>query len=978
MKLGTKTMLILGVMMVSLVLALYLVSTRVVEKGFAQLEDQYARQNVTRVLRAIDDRSHFLGNSAEDWAFWDDAYRFVQDKNEAFLKSNVNAETLKSLKIEFLLIADPAGKLAAGAAYNLEDAKEIPIPASLLQLTQPGSLLHCSEPEDKRNGLVLVDGKPMIVAVRPILTSQNKGPVRGTVILGYYLDEPRLREISEALQFQLSAFQVDSLPADPRLAAAARQLQLADGNQSEIQIPDAKTLDGYGLVRDLDAKPALLVKIELPRDIFIQGLQTSSLFTGMLIVVGACFSIAIVIILRWQIIARLELLSRDIGHIATTEDFSRRVSLQGSDELATVAADINRLLATVVESRQALVESEVRFRQITENVVDCIWEIDANGLYTYVSPAIEKILGYKPEELIGKMHFYDLFAPQDKERLRQMILAAMAKGERFQNLVNANLHKNGQEVVLETNAVPVLGRDGTVLGYRGSDRDVTERQQAEVELRQHREHLEQLVQQRTAELIEAKDQAQAANHAKSVFLANMSHELRTPLNAVLGFSQVMSREPAISGKQKANLAVILRSGEHLLALINDILDITKIEAGRVELEPRDFDLIELIGEIADMMRGRAEAKGLHLAIELAPDLPRFICADPGKFRQILINLLGNSIKFTKTGEVRIRLATISTPPDLLLVVEVQDTGIGIAKADQQRLFVAFEQVGDDRAFHQGTGLGLAISRQYVQLMGGTISVTSDSGKGSCFRFSIPIKLVNANEVRNAGVSRNVVGIETPVDNLRILIVDDNADNRLLFRSFLDSFGFQLREAVDGQEGVKAFLKWRPHLIFMDRRMPVLDGLEAVRQIRQLPGGQAVIIIAVTAHALSEERKVMVAAGCNDFLAKPFHGDQLFAILEKQLHLRLIYTDKAANAISEENQREILTSSLQALEPAVLQELFRMVTEGQLDELSQWVGNRNGLSQDACDIMLEYLESCRFDELLEILGSLVNPQGPASD
>jgi PAS domain S-box-containing protein len=975
MKLSTKTMLILVGMMVALILALHLVSTRIVHKGFAQLEDHHARQNVTRALRAIEECGRTLGNSATDWATWDDAYKFVDDRNEAFLKSNINAEALKSLQIEFLLIVDAKGTLAAGAGYNLEDAKELPIPAGLLRLAAPGSTLDCSTAENGKNGLVLIAGKPMIVAARPILTSQKQGPSHGTVILGYYLDKERLGGLSDALQLPIFVFGTDEVAAASPQAAIVRRL--AEGGSCEISIANAKTLNGYGLIRDLNDLPALLVEVGLPRDIFSQGLKTSLLFTGMLILVGVCFSIAMVLILRWQIIARLELLSRKIGHIAITEDFAQRIHLRGSDELAAVANDINRLLATVVESRQALVTSEERFRQIAENVVDCIWETDIDGLYTYVSPAIAKILGYQPKELIGQLHFYDLFVEEERDSLRLAARQAINDDGRVHNMINNNLHQDGHLVVLETSVVPVLDPMGNRLGYRGISRDITERQQAQAELHEHREHLAKLVELRTAELVDARNQAEAANRAKSAFLSNMSHELRTPLNAVLGFAQVMSRDPVVFGKQKANLAVILRSGEHLLALINDILDITKIEAGRIELELREFDLIETIGEVVDMMRDRAESKGLQLVAELPSGLPRFIRADSGKFRQILINLVGNAIKFTKTGEVRITVSVVEAL-EPSLAVEVRDTGIGIAESDRQRLFIPFEQVGDNKTFQQGTGLGLAICRQYVQLMKGEISVASAPGQGSCFRFTIPLKVADAGTEPGPQPAHRVVGIKTPVDKLRILIVDDNSDNRHLFRSFLEIFGFHLREAVDGHDGIMAFLDWQPHLVFMDRRMPVLDGLEAVRQIRQLPGGEHVIIVAVTAHALAEERRIMLAAGCDDFLAKPFQENQLFAILKKHLHLDLIYVDEMAAPMSEENRKRLLAASLGSLEPAVLRNVLRLAIEGQLDDLVDWATRETRLSAEAREIMLELLESCRFEVLQEILKALVDASQPSGE
>jgi CheY-like chemotaxis protein len=315
----------------------------------------------------------------------------------------------------------------------------------------------------------------------------------------------------------------------------------------------------------------------------------------------------------------------------------------------------------------------------------------------------------------------------------------------------------------------------------------------------------------------------------------------------------------------------------------------------------------------------------------------------------------------------------TSPSGCRLSVEVADTGIGIARADLQRLFLPFEQVGE-KVFNQGTGLGLAISRQYVQLLGGTITVASEPGKGSTFRFVIPVEVAESGEAGMAGgPARRIIGFEGQVDDLRMLIVDDNIDNRHLFRSILGGFGFQLRDAADGQDGVRCFQEWRPHLIFMDRRMPGLDGLAAVRQIRQLPDGRDVVIIAVTAHAFTEERQEMLDSGCNDFLAKPFREDTLLGLIEKHLHLRVVHA-AAAVPVSEADQRRILAAALGAVPMPVRKHLLRLVLEGQRDDLAEWAAGKEGLDGQARQIMAELMDTCRLDILLEILEPLIKPQG----
>ncbi len=432
-----------------------------------------------------------------------------------------------------------------------------------------------------------------------------------------------------------------------------------------------------------------------------------------------------------------------------------------------------------------------------------------------------------------------------------------------------------------------------------------------------------------ADLAEAKARAEASNRAKSTFLANMSHELRTPLNAVLGFSRLLKNDPAATPQQRETLDVIVRSGEHLLNLINNVLDMAKIESGQVGLKESEVDLHQLLHEMQSLMGAGAVEKSLRFALEFDPDLPRFVAVDAGKLRQVLLNLLGNAIKYTDSGGVKLRatLASIHGTEKARVRFDVEDSGHGISSEDCERIFSPFVQLGDQTPAQAGTGLGLAICKQYVELMGGRIGVSSNPGKGSVFYFEIPVAILPSVAERDELKHPRVLGLAEGQPRHRLLIVEDQPENRLLLRRILDPLGFELREAANGQEAVALFEQWHPDLIWMDIRMPVMDGLEAVRRIRATQGGAETKIVALTAHALEEEREPIMAAGCDDLVRKPFHEQELFGALSRHLRLKFIY-EKAPRPESTPELPELALrpEQLDALPAQLLQELRQAVVE----------------------------------------------------
>lgn len=415
-------------------------------------------------------------------------------------------------------------------------------------------------------------------------------------------------------------------------------------------------------------------------------------------------------------------------------------------------------------------------------------------------------------------------------------------------------------------------------------------------------------QKQSLALQQAVHAADAANRAKSEFLASMSHELRTPLNAILGFTQVMSRDHSLSASHQEQLGIINRAGEHLLELINDILELSKIEAGRTTFNETSFDLIALLNNLEDMLQNKAKNQGLRLKFDLAPDLPRSIKTDEIKLRQVLINLLGNAIKFTPSGSVTLRVR-IGNPswkmekeeeknndplpiPYYPLSFEIEDTGIGIAPENIDKIFEAFVQTETGQQ-QQGTGLGLPISRQFVQLMGGDIRVTSAPCQGSLFAFDIQVKLAETTHKKTIQTQHKIIGLAPKQPTYRILVVDDIEETRLLLTTLLTSIGFSVQVAENGQVAVALWSSWSPHLILMDMRMPVMNGYEATQQIKSHLKGQATVIIAATASVFEEQRVTILSAGCDDFIRKPIQVDALLEKIGTHLGVRYLYEQESS-------------------------------------------------------------------------------------
>ncbi|MES2047409.1 MAG: ATP-binding protein [Pseudomonadota bacterium] len=906
------------------------------------------------------------------------------EKNDATLQQDLERifERLQRAypdRYQSLMIVAPVGgqvRASIGASTVAGELGSVfPQPELLQRAAQPG-ITELIEQLPGKDG---VD----IVIVRPVHVLAADGSPDGEVV-GILL------AFVDARQF-ISGGARDDLPLSGKnsstvlLGAQGQVLAttaLATADTAAFK-PNSQVAPGFeGTLRDIDSKGNELLVVY--RHLQLSGSQGWTLvqyqsrneamkglasgvsglaIIGLLLTVVGLFLISLV---ARRLTQPLKLLSQTARQLGTGDLSARTFAHRGESREVAVLSEAfdgmaesiqktqHQLEERVLERTAELQQSKERYRSLFDDnpVAQVVYGLEG-GKILAVNLAFVELLGYSKDQVIGKSIELAI-AEEQRQRIASTVqqLANEDGSARFKGIWRYR-HRDGHFLDLEvaSQKITYLDHDARIISLQ----DVTEREKIRLALDQHHQQLEALVEARTREAVAAKDAAEQANRAKSVFLANMSHELRTPLNAILGFSQLLERDTEQGLASRKKLVTINRSGQHLLALINDVLEISRIESGRNFFHHQPFDLHELLNNIEEMIRVRADSKRLSFSIACADDIPAFVEGDGPHLKQVLINLLGNAVKYTDQGEISLSVIRHNSHINFA----VADTGSGIAAEDQKRIFLAFYQTEGGIAKGEGTGLGLAISQEYTKMMKGHLEVKSQPGQGSTFTLSLPLPEAAAPVAQIA--ARSIIGLEPGQEEMRVLIVDDKEDNRELVMQLLAPTGFALRTANDGQQAIDSFIEWQPQLIWMDMRMPVLDGYQATRHIRSLPGGDKVKIVALTASAFEEDLQEILQAGCDDMVRKPIEVASMFAVMGNLLNLRYRYAEPAVTAESPLADK----LDFSALAPAQVAELKAAAEELDIGKMRQLALSLQG-PHPALAIMLDdLLHGFRFDRIIEL-------------
>lgn len=628
------------------------------------------------------------------------------------------------------------------------------------------------------------------------------------------------------------------------------------------------------------------------------------------------------------------------GSIWLVQDITERK--KSEEELNKYRIHLEEL---VEERTQNLDKERILLRTLIDSVPDEIYIKDNDCRLILANKNVIKSFGMKEiKEILGKSDF-DILPHKIAKKNYTDEINILSTGESLINKEEMVIYSNGKKSWKSVTKVPLRDNNDKIIGLVGINRDITNIKIIEENLQK------------------SKEEAESANQAKTIFLSNMSHEIRTPMNVILGFSQLMLRDASITSQQKERLNNINQSGEHLLALINDILEISKIEAGHLTINSTKFNLHEFLNNIESMFKIKTDAKQLIFKINSIEKLPKFIISDEAKLRQIFMNLISNAVKFTDKGEISVNVCIKKINNDLFLKADVKDTGQGIAKKDMKKIFNLFEQT-EAGVKAGGTGLGLALSKKLVNILGGDISFKSAFNKGSCFTFNIKIQESHDEEVTDQVITKKrIIGIKPGQKKYKVLIADDVLENRIFLQDMLKNIGFNVLEADNGKDAIKKFKDWLPDVILMDINMPQLNGFEAIEIIKKMKSGKNIPIIVITSYILNMEKEKIMKIGAKECLSKPFKEQALFDALKSCLDIEYIYEldENYSSALIKEKIMDVLSN----LPEELVNKMLEAIESLELRRLLDLINEVEKISIETADFLRTAAKKYQYDMLMKL-------------